>query len=371
MTASRDVLVIAHSVVARERALQIFAGYGARLVFAGPGRHGVARAVSALARVRPRLAYMIDVGLSTAVATPVAKALGARVVIDTGDLPYELARSVGGRTRVELAAVWAGDRLVMRLADHVVVRGTEHLKLVGATPATCAPDLPPDGARPTSGAEIRRRLGLADRFVVGLIGSLNWAPRTNTSYGWDLIESLPSAPETVSALVIGDGDAKPRLERRAAALGVAERCHFVGRIEADRTAEWVGAMDAAISTQTDDKVGAVRTTGKLPLYLACGCPVLASDVGEARRLLGPLGWTIPYHGVVDRDYPERLAAAIGRWSRDPDGAEARRIQALEVARRFFDAVSIRASVQAVVDDLLGRARMEGGSRPREAGEASG
>lgn len=371
MTASSDLLVIAHSAVARERALQIFAGYGARVVFAGPGRHGVARAVSVLARFRPRLVYMIDVGLSTAVATPVAKALGARVVIDTGDLPYELARSIGGRTRAGLAAVWGGDRVVMRLADHVVVRGTEHLQLVGATPATYAPDLPPDGARPTSGAEIRRQLGLADRFVVGLVGSLNWAPRTNTSYGWDLIESLPSTPETVSALVIGDGDAKSRLERRAAELGVARRCHFVGRVATDLIAEWVGAMDAAISTQSNDSVGAVRTTGKLPLYLACGCPVLASDVGEAKRLLGCLGWTIPYHGVVDRGYPERLAAAIGRWSQDPDGAEVRRGQALEVARRSFDATSVRDRVQAVVDDLLGRARMAGESRAKEVEAASG
>jgi glycosyltransferase involved in cell wall biosynthesis len=113
-------------------------------------------------------------------------------------------------------------------------------------------------------------------------------------------------------------------------------------------------MDAAISTQSNDAVGAVRTTGKLPLYLACGCPVLASHVGEAARLLGPLGWTIPYDGTVDRSYPERLAQAVDRWAADPAGTPARREQALSVYREAFDPEPVRARVWGVVDELLAR-----------------
>ena len=368
MIEPRDVLVIAHSEVARDRALQLFDGCGTRLVYAGPGRSGTVRAVSALLRARPRLVYLIDIGMSTTVATPIAKALGVRVVIDTGDLAYELARSVGSRSQVGLAAVWVGDRMVMRLADHVVVRGTEHLKLVGSTPATYAPDLAPDEAEPTSGEQIREQLGITDEFVVGLIGSLNWAPRTKTAYGWDLIESLEFTSPDAVALIIGDGDARARLERRASELGVAGRCRFVGQVGPSRIAEWVGAMDTAISTQTNDDVGAVRTTGKLPLYLACGCPVLASDVGEARRLLGPLGWTIRYDGDVDRGYPRRLAAAVEAWRLDRDGASARRAQALELARSHFDPVTVRGQVRVVVEDLLGR---PGWRADRQARDADG
>src|SRR3954451_1836814 len=100
-------------------------------------------------------------------------------------------------------------------------------------------------------------------------------------------------------------------------------------------------MKMAISTQSNDLAGQVRTTAKLPLYLACGCPVIATDVGEAAALLGPHGWTLPYAGVVDRSYPPRLAAAIEAWRGDPEGEPERRQLALRLAREF-DAGLMRA-----------------------------
>ena len=137
-------------------------------------------------------------------------------------------------------------------------------------------------------------------------------------------------------------------------LGVADRCRFAGTVPATEVAEWVGAMDVAVTTQTNDPVGAVRTTGKLPLYLACGCPVLASDVGEAHRLLGPLGWTIRYDGTVDPGYPPRLAEALEELRSDPSELDRRRRQAVELHREHFDRHVIRARVRAVVSTLRER-----------------
>jgi len=346
---SARLLVVAHSGPARERAVQLF-GDGAEVV-AGASS---ARAAFAVLRRRPRVAYLIDVGASTTAAALAARLVGARVVVDTGDLVFALERSRGSRSFVGLLVVGAGERFTLACADHVVVRGREHLQRVGGKPATFAPDLPPPGAGPADSTGLRQELGLAGAFVVGLVGSLHRAPRRGTSYGWDLVEALPATTPDVSALVVGDGEARPELERRARELGVDDRCHFAGEVRGDELPRWVAAMDAAVSTQSNDAVGAVRTTGKLPLYLTCGCPVLASDVGEARRLLGGLGWTIPYAGAVDREYPRRLAAAIGRWAEDPAGQSARRAQALAVAREAFSADAVRASVATVVDDLAAR-----------------
>ena len=73
--------------------------------------------------------------------------------------------------------------------------------------------------------------------------------------------------------------------------------------------EYVNAMDICLSTQTDDIIGWMRTTAKLPLYLAAGRYVLATDVGEAHYLL-PSKMLISYNGSKDDGYPLRLAEKI-------------------------------------------------------------
>jgi glycosyltransferase involved in cell wall biosynthesis len=156
----------------------------------------------------------------------------------------------------------------------------------------------------------------------------------------------------VVALIVGDGDGLPWLERRAAELGVASRCRFVGRVDSNEVDRYVSAMDAGISTQSNDDVGAVRTTGKLPVYLACECPVIASHVGEAARLLGPLGWTLPYRDTLDRRYPRRLAERLRTWASDPPAVHARRReQALHLSRTAFDPEAAAARMLAVVDHV--------------------
>ena len=350
MTGEAPLLALAHSASGHERALELFgAGAAARVLRGGSGLAGSRRAVGAVLRLRPRKLYLVDIGVSTLAAALAGRAVRAALVIDTGDLAYELARSVGRRSRFGLAAIWLGERLLLGLAEHVVVRGAAHLERLPGKRATVVPDLPPTGARPLPGEPVRARLGLGDRFVVGLVGSLNWAPRTRTAYGWDLIEALSLTDERVCALIVGDGDARGRLEQRALELGVRDRCAFVGRVSSAEVAQWVAAMDACLSTQTNDAVGAVRTTGKLPLYLACGKPVIASDVGEARRLLGPLGWTIPYEGVVDRAYPRRLAKTITCWADDTAAMAERREQALSIARTAFDRDRLRERVLALIE----------------------
>lgn len=346
------VLAIAHSGNGADRATQLFSGrQGVEIVRSHPGMTGGIRAAACVLRFRPRVLYLIDVGISTAAAAAVGRILRIPVILDTGDLVFELERSRGSRSLAGLALVWIGEQVALACSCHVIVRGSAHLQLVKGRPASFAPDLAPDNARPMSGERVRSEIGYRDCFIVGLVGSLNAAPRLGISYGWDLVEALPATLPIVRALIVGDGEALPSLMKRAEVLGVLDRCRFAGHIPPSEIACWIGAMDVAISTQTNDRVGAVRTTGKLPLYLACGCPVLASDVGEAKEILGPLGWTIPYVGVVDRGYPARLSDAINRWAADPEGQATRREQALALHRRFFDPEPVRRTVWSVIETL--------------------
>ena len=112
----------------------------------------------------------------------------------------------------------------------------------------------------------------------------------------------------------------------------------------------LSACDICLSTQTNDVPGNVRTTGKLPLYLACGRYVLASDVGEARHVLPP-DMLVPYKGTVDRAYPARLAdrvrAIAGDRSRLALGAGG-----AAIAREHFDYEMLAGRVSQVLSEAL-------------------
>jgi glycosyltransferase involved in cell wall biosynthesis len=303
-----------------------------------------------VAKSHARIVYLVDVGMSTTTAAVVARLLRKSVIVDTGDAAFAIARSVGGRSLVGLALVGAGEEITYRCAQHVVVRGREHLPMVPRS-ATHIPDLPPADAKPVPATALRQALAIDNSFVVGIVGSIVRAPRLGITYGWDIIEALALTTAEVSALIVGDGTGLEQLEARAEELGVASRCRFIGAVHSTKVFEYVSAMDVGISTQSNDVVGRVRTTGKLPLYLACGCPVLASHVGAAAELLGPLGWTLPYDGVVDVSYPARLAAAIDAWSADTCGQEQRRVAALNLAREAFDADVMRERLAKVLDGI--------------------
>lgn len=264
----------------------------------------------------PNLVYVVDTAVSGAGAAILARALhGVPFIIDTGDLGYELA---------ELTATpgWAGRKIIgvveataLRLAAAIVVRGTYHKQILNEAGKRCVfvirDGIHKGQSRPLDVSDLRREWGWNDDLCVGMMGSIKWSSRTGMCYGWDLIEAIglldPALP--VRALIIGDGDGLPRLQARAQELGLGERIRFTGRVPYDQIPLCTSMMDVALSTQTNNRVGQVRTTGKLPEYMAAGCYVLATDVGEARLLL-PLEMRLPYEGVKDTGYPARLAEKI-------------------------------------------------------------
>jgi GT2 family glycosyltransferase len=341
---SPTVLAVAGSESARVRGEQLLAGLPSRVISRDRGALRIA--LAALSSGSCNL-YLVDVVKTTTVAAVLGRLRGRRVIVDTGDAAFALARSLGDRSFIGLLAVGVGEWLALRCASHTVVRGRGHVPLVPG-PATHIPDLVPPGAGPVPAEDLRRKLNLEGSYVVGLLGSLILSRQLGVSYGWDLVEALVHTDPRVSALIVGDGSGRAVLEARARELGVAERCRFVGAVGPERVCEYVCAMDAALSTQTNDLVGQVRTTGKLPLYLACERPVLATHVGEAARLLGPHGWTIPYRGRLDRGYPPRLAERIEAWRADSDGEARRRALAGRLAGEF-DQATMRKRLRELLE----------------------
>ena len=319
--------------------------------------------------LRPMLVYVVDVGVANAGAAITARLLlRTPFVVDTGDLAYELARSTGRHGYVGRGIVRVVEGLALRLACAIVVRGTYHkefLERAGRRSVHLIRDGVDTRSRPRGDGALRRKLGVADAVCVGMMGSLRWNRRRRVCYGWDVVEAMallePELP--VRAVVIGDGDGLPYLRQRARELGVSDRIRFVGRIPYADVPGYLNVFDVAVSTQTNDRVGRVRTTGKLPEYMAAGCYVLATDVGEARLLLPP-EMRLPYAGSSDAEHPRRLANRIAEIAQtEPERLREAAVELITRARDELDYQELSVRLRNVLATILER---ETGARSKIA-----
>ncbi len=272
---------------------------------------------------RPELLYVINTALpGIGVALRRRTQHGVPYVLDTGDAVFEMARSAGIDPWWRWPLLWAGERVAQRCASHVVVRGSQHRNMLEAQGFRHVsvirdgfvkhPEVDPGGI-----LALRARLGLKDAFVMGVMGSLVFSPRLGICYGWDLVQALALLRNLpVKGLVIGDGPGRCWLEAQARQHGVADRIVFTGRVDYSQVPVHLQLMDVALSTQTNNIAGQVRTTGKLPEYMAAGRFILASRVGEAALVL-PDAMLLDYEGAVDATYPSRLAARIRHLLANP------------------------------------------------------
>ncbi|MDQ1385479.1 MAG: hypothetical protein QOG65_2858, partial [Actinomycetota bacterium] len=174
-------------------------------------------------------------------------------------------------------------------------------------------------------ADVRARLGLADRFVVGWVGSFR------RFHAIDQAVTALAGVENVTLLLVGDGPERRRVQEISRAAGVAVVC--TGTVDHRRLPAYLAAMDAALVLSAP---GAAFHYSPLKLaeYLSAGVPVVAADAGAlpdrlragVDSLLVRPGDTAGLRAALVglRDDPgerERLGragreAAVERWSWD-------------------------------------------------------
>lgn len=154
---------------------------------------------------------------------------------------------------------------------------------------------------------LRTELGIArDAFVVGFVGHMRPVKRPER-----VLEACAHLrPDCdVHVLMLGSGEERDALERMAA-LGVLEgRVHFTGHCDDPRP--YYAAMDA---------FALVSDSEQMPVALleamASGLPVVATDVGDVRRMLPD-----PQHELCHElgdDLVARLAASLQQLADAPE-----------------------------------------------------
>ena len=346
----------AMAVRAESFAARLAADFDVRTVYrAGSAAAAARRMLGELARIRPAGCYVFDLAVAGVVAAGLyRRATGTRFAVDTGDAVVDLGR-VLGRGPAGMLATRLLEAFALRGATRVVVRGSYHRELLAARGV--AADFVPDGVDLAQFAlPVPRPRDPAGPLVIGLVGSSVRVPYPAMSYGWELVELvrilLGRLPVPVRGVMVGGGTGVPGLRQRAAEIGIADAVEFVDRVPYPDLPSHLGRIDVCLSTQTNDRVGNVRTTGKLPLYLAAGRFVLASRVGEAARVLPP-EMLVGFAGRTDPDYPARLAARVEElWAAGTDFGH--RPDCVRLAREHFDYDGLAPRVGRVLAALVGR-----------------
>lgn len=313
------------------------------------------RFIRFLKRVRPDIVYVFDMSASGILAALLYKlATKTPVVVDTGDVISELSKSMG-RGRIAHRLTVLLEWLSQRSANHLVVRGSNHRRLLqdmGIFNVSVIHD-GVDTAQflPGNGTRIRNLLGLGEDIVLGTLGSSEWNEKLQTCYGWEMLDVVHRLHDhPLQAVMIGGGSGITRMQERAEALGIADRVHFIGYVPYDELPDYLNAIDICLSKQTNDLVGQVRTTGKLPLYMACGRYVLATKVGEAEYVL-PESNLIPFEGTNDPEYVDHLTDRVSelrdRRSLRPAGTANRKS-----ATERFDYSVLGARLSSLLSELV-------------------
>jgi teichuronic acid biosynthesis glycosyltransferase TuaC len=153
---------------------------------------------------------------------------------------------------------------------------------------------------PTSRDEARQRLGLGGHPLLLAVGNLVDVK------GHDLV--LDAMPQMLARhphaqlVVVGDGPDRERLQRQAAFLNLAPgRVTFERAVGQDELVHWYNAADLLVLASRSEGCANVLLEA-----MACGTPVVATDVGGSRELVNDAAAGL----LVARREPDVLAQAM-------------------------------------------------------------
>jgi hypothetical protein len=315
------------------------------------------RLLQRIRRTRPNIVVMEGTGIAGGAALIASRLLlGQRYVVSSGDA---VGPWVGTRSRVLAPFFGVYERLLCRLAagyigwtPYLVGRALTFGCRQGITAAGWAPFVRSAEERSLDRPRMRQLLKIPPHhLVVGIAGTMQWSNRYSYCYGRELIDAAKlTSKETVTFLLVGDGDGRQRLERLASGLPPG-RVVFAGKVRQDELPAYYAAMDIGSLPQSVDGVGSFRYTTKLSEYLAFRIPVVTGQIPMAYDLDSGWLWRLPGRAPWDQRYVAALAELVDRLTPEE---YADKQSSIPVLPSEFDLHNQRARVNDFILDLVKR-----------------
>ena len=255
-------------------------------------------------------------------------------------------------SQIEMANLEIADLIVVvsqPMADELVARGVPAAKILvnpnGVEPDRYAPDI--------DGSAIRAQYDLADKIVIGFIGTFGpWhgAEVLAQAFG-RLIASHPEYRSSVRLLMIGDGVKMDEVKSAVTAAGVEDLVVLTGIVPQADGPRYLAACDILASPHVPNADGSpfFGSPTKLFEYMAMGKGIVASDLDQVGEILE--------HGAAARMVQpgsvDDLVAGLRDLIERPDerqrlGSEARRFAVerhswRQHTRRIVEALRTRAA----------------------------
>jgi glycosyltransferase involved in cell wall biosynthesis len=220
----------------------------------------------------------------------IARKGGIPLVLEANDSEVWVKRHWSRLTFVGLAT--RCEKIALRLASRVAVISDgvyDQLSPYGLSRDKIL--MNPNGVDPEEfhpsivGKEIRALYRLNDRIVVGFIGTFTRWHGVETLY--EAIAKISVIDSRVFFLLIGEGDLRSTLQRRAEEQRIDGHCLFTGAIPHQQAPQYLAACDILVSPHLGFQDG-TRFFGsptKLFEYMAMGKPIVASDLEQIGEVI--------------------------------------------------------------------------------------
>jgi glycosyltransferase involved in cell wall biosynthesis len=174
--------------------------------------------------------------------------------------------------------------------------------------------------RTTKRDEIRQRLGIADKLVLGFAGWFDWWDRLDLLL--DLQKRICDAGhKNVTTLIVGDGPVAKELHEKRKVLGIEEFVIFTGPVERNSVIDYIDSMDVGVLAHSNEFGSPVVLFEMMALSKPIVAPALgpildAITHGLNGLLFGPLDQDVMFREVMSIINDPEYGMYLGKKARE-------------------------------------------------------